>query len=177
MLISKEIQKLMNQQVGNEMGASLQYTSIASYFTREDLPKLAELFFLQADEERMHAMKFVHYINEAGGSLVIPDVKGPKSDFASAEEAVKLSLEWELEVTRQINAIMDQAIKESDHIAQNFLRWFVTEQLEEVSTMNTLLRTVQRAGSNLLLVEDFLARHPLGAAAEAGATGAAGEAA
>jgi ferritin len=88
-------------------------------------------------------------------------VAAAKADLGSAETAVKLSLEWEMEVTRQINALMDLAIQESDHIAQDFLRWFVTEQLEEVSTMDELLSVIRRAGTGgLLFVEDYLARRP-----------------
>jgi ferritin len=109
----------------------------------------------------MHAMKFAHYIVDAGGHLHVPAIPASKADFASAEEAVQAALEWELEVTAQINALMDMAIEQRDHIAQDFLRWFVTEQLEEVSTMEQLLSIVKRAGANLLWVEDFLARNPI----------------
>ncbi len=172
MLISKALEQAINDQIGREFGASLQYVSIATYFDSEDLPQLAAFFYRQADEEHMHAMKFVHYVTEAGGHVRIPTVKAPQATFASAEEAVQLSLEWEQEVTRQINALMGIAVQEQDYIAQDFLRWFVTEQLEEISTMSTLLRTVQRAGENLLLVEDFLARNPLPAANGGGEAGA-----
>ena len=104
-------------------------------------------------------MKFVHYIVDAGGRVAVPAVAAASSEIGSAETAAKLSLEWEMEVTRQINALMDLAIKEGDHIAQEFLRWFVTEQLEEVSTMDELLSVIRRAGSGgLLFVEDYLAR-------------------
>jgi ferritin len=106
-------------------------------------------------------MKFVHYVADAGGKVAVPAVTAPKPDIGSAENAARLSLEWEMEVTRQINALMDLAIQESDHIAQDFLRWFVTEQLEEVSTMDELLSVIRRAGANgLLFVEDYLARRP-----------------
>jgi ferritin len=161
MLIKKDLEVAINAQVGREFGASLQYVNIATYFDGEDLPQLAAFFYRQADEEHMHAMKFVKYIVEAGGHVRIPMVEAPKNEFSSAEEAVKLSLDWELEVTRQINNLMEIAIDQKDHIAQEFLRWFVNEQLEEVSTMQTLLRTVQRAGNNLLMVEEFLVRNPL----------------
>jgi ferritin len=74
---------------------------------------------------------------------------------------VKLSLDQELIVTKQINALMDQAIKENDHAAQIMLNWFVTEQIEEVSSMETLLRMVKRAGeSGLLFVEQYLVSGP-----------------
>jgi ferritin len=161
MLISKELEGQINQQIGAEFGASFQYVSIASYFDAENLPELAAFFYRQADEEHQHAMKFVHYINEAGGQVRIPSVEGPKYDFKSAEECAQLALDWEMEVTSQINALMDLAIKQNDHIAQEFLRWFVNEQLEEVSTMDQLLSVVRRAGDNLLWVEDFLARNPI----------------
>ncbi len=161
MLFSKELEQAINDQVGREFGASLQYVNIASYFDADELPQLAAFFYRQADEERMHAMKFAKYIVDAGGQVCIPAVERPTSEFSSAEKAVQLSLDWEMEVTRQINNLMDIAIQQKDHISQEFLRWFVNEQLEEISTMNTLLKTVQRAGDNLLLVEDFLVRNPL----------------
>jgi ferritin len=161
-LISKELTEEINKQIGREFGASLQYYNIAAYFDADDLPQLASFFYRQAEEEKTHAVKFLHYIVEAGGQVRIPAVAQPKHDLASAEEAAGLALAWENEVTAQINALMDLAIEQKDHIAQDFLRWFVTEQLEEVSTMSTLLSVIRRAGANLLWVEDFLARQPLG---------------
>ena len=89
MLISKELEAGMNEQIGSEFGASLQYVNIATYFDADSLPQLAAFFYRQADEEKMHAMKFAHYIVEAGGQVRIPDVEGPKYDFASAKEAVQ----------------------------------------------------------------------------------------
>lgn len=161
MLISKELESAMNAQIGREFGASMQYVNIATYFDSDNLPQLAAFFYRQADEEKMHAMKFVHYIVDAGGQVRVPAVAEPKFNFQSAEEAVQAALDWEIEVTKQINDLMDLAIKQNDHIGQDFLRWFVTEQLEEVSTMDTLLSVVGRAGDNILWVEDFLARNPI----------------
>lgn len=159
MLISEKLTKAMNDQVGSEFGASNQYLNIAAYFDSDALPELAAFFYRQADEERTHAMKFVHYIVAAGGKVAVPAVEEPLSAIESAEHAAKLSLEWELEVTKQINNLMSLAIDEKDFIAQDFLRWFVTEQLEEVSTMDQLVSVIRRAGEGgLLLVEDFLAR-------------------
>jgi ferritin len=161
MLISKELEEKMNVQIGSEFGASLQYVNIAAYFDADSLPQLAAFFYRQAEEEKMHAMKFVDYIVDTGGQVRIPDVEGPKSDFKSAKEASQAALDWELEVTSQINALMDLAIEQNDHIAQEFLRWFVAEQLEEVSTMDTLVTVVNRVGTNMLWVEDYLARSPI----------------
>lgn len=161
MLISKELEQAINDQVAREFGASLQYVSIAAYFDADSLPQLAAFFYRQSDEERMHAMKFVDYIVDAGGQVRVGAVTASRYDFKSAQDAVQAALDWEMEVTRQINGLMSLAIEQKDYIAQDFLRWFVTEQLEEVSTMETLLRVVKRAGDNLLWVEDFLARNPI----------------
>lgn len=158
MLISSELNSALNQQVGHEFGASLQYIAIAAYFDGDNLPIFARHFYNQAAEERDHAMRFVKFIVDSGGTLEIPTIPAPQSSFASAEEAVRLSLNWELKVTDQINGLMDLATTQKNHITRHFLEWFVNEQLEEVSSMETLLGMVRRAGnSGLLLVENFLA--------------------
>jgi ferritin len=159
MLISERLASAMNEQIGRELGASNQYLNIAAYFDAQALPELAAFFYRQADEERMHALKLLHYIVEAGGQVAVPAVAKVKADIASAEEAAQLSLDWELEVTQQINALMTLASEEKDYIGQDFLRWFVTEQLEEVSTMDELLTVIQRAGEGgLMFVEAYLNR-------------------
>ncbi|HKV10101.1 MAG TPA: ferritin-like domain-containing protein, partial [Thermoanaerobaculia bacterium] len=86
MLASERLIQAFNQQIGNEMGASMQYISIASYFDFETLPQLAQFFYRQSDEERTHAMRFVKFINDVGGRVVIPTLPEPAHDFASAEE-------------------------------------------------------------------------------------------
>jgi ferritin len=159
MLISDAMNGAINEQIGHEFAAMLQYVAIATYFDGEGLPVLARHFYRQAEEERDHAMRFVHYVADAGGTVTIPAIPAVKSGFASAEEAVQLSLEREITVTQQINALMDQAIAGSDHATRNMLEWFVAEQLEEVSSMETLLSMVRRAGEpGLLFVESYLAQ-------------------
>jgi bacterioferritin B len=161
MLISKKINDAINQQIGNEFGASLQYVAIATHFDLEALPQLAAHFYQQAEEERDHAMRFVKFLVDADAMVVIPSVPAPKAKFSTAADAVKLSLDWELEVTRQINALVAMAKKENDYTTDTFLQWFVREQLEEVSSMDQLLKVIQRAGEgNLLRVEEYLARKP-----------------
>jgi len=163
MIISTKMNGALNEQIGHEFGASIQYVSIAAHFDCEGLPMLARHFYRQSDEERQHAMRIVKYLMDAGGRLEIPEIPAPRSKFSSAEEAVQLSLDWERKVTKQINGLMDSAIKENDHITQNFLEWFVKEQLEEMSSMDTLLRMVQRAGeTGLLFVENYLAQQGKG---------------
>jgi ferritin len=157
-LISKNMVEQMNAQIGHEFGASLQYVNVAGYFDSAGLPVLAQFFLKQADEEREHAMKFVRYIMDAGGHLAIPAVPAGRHEFKSAEEAVSLALDWEYTVTKQISALLDRASTEKDYVAHDFLEWFAREQLEEVSTMDTLLKMVQRVGeSGLIDVENAVA--------------------
>lgn len=157
MLISKELNAAFNEEIGLELFASNQYLNIASYFDSLGLKKLAGMFFKQADEERAHAVKFLHYVDEVGGAVEIPSVPAPKAAFVSVEEAVALALQWELEVTARVNAMMTLAADQKDYAAQDFLRWFVTEQVEEVSTMENLLKVVRLAGErSLMMVEAYL---------------------
>ncbi len=159
MLVSEKLVEAFNEQIGHEMGASLQYVAISAYFGSEGLPELQKHFDRQALEERVHAMKFVKFIVDAGGRVEIPAIPAPRSDFKTAEEAVALSLAWEETVTKQIYGLVDAAKTDNNYIAIRFLDWFVTEQLEEVSSMSQLLSILQRAGAgNLLYVEDYLAR-------------------
>jgi ferritin len=158
-LISDKLLVEINKQIGRELGASNQYLNIAAYFDAETLPELASFFYRQSVEEREHALKFAKFIVEAGGRVAVPAVEAARADMASAEAAVKLSVDWEMEVTRQINALLDLALQEKDRLAMGILNWFVAEQLEEVSSMEALLAVVRRAGpSGLLFVEDYLAR-------------------
>ena len=169
MLANAKLIDALNTQVGNELGASNQYLAIASYFERESLVELSRFFFRQSDEERAHALKFVKFINEIEGELAISEIPNQRSNFGSAAEAVELALGWEKTVTQQIYALCDIAKADSNYIAMRFLDWFVTEQLEEVSTMSTLLAVIRRAGEeNLLLVEQFLAREGARLVAEDG---------
>ena len=169
MLFSKDMNAAVNAQVGHEFGASIQYVAIAAHFDSEGLPALARHFYKQANEERDHAMRFVKFVVDADGMLEVPAIPAPRSKFASAEEAVHLSLDWEMTVTKQINALVDLAIKQNDHLSKNFLDWFVNEQLEEVSSMDTLLRMVRRAGEKgLLFVENYLQQNRVGMGHEGG---------
>jgi ferritin len=156
-LISRDLAKAFNKQIGNEFGASMQYVSIGAFFHQKQLLLLSNLFMAQADEERQHAMKFVKYVLDTKGELRIPQVAAPTPSFGSAEEAVAAALKWEEEVTRQISALMDLAVKENDYLAQSFLQWFIDEQLEEMAKMDRLLSVIKQSGEkNLLMVEAYL---------------------
>ena len=159
MLINPEMNIALNEQIGNEFAASLQYVAVAAYFDNENLPVLAQHFYTQADEELDHALRLVKYVVDAGGRVAIPAMAAPTSDFTSAEAAVQLALDGEMRVTNQINGLMDLAIKHNDHMTRNALEWFVNEQLEEMSSTETLLGMIRRAGEpGLLLVEHYLAQ-------------------
>jgi len=169
MLISQKIVDAFNAQIGRELTASHQYLSISSYFDEDNLDELSKFFLRQAEEERDHAMKFVRFILDAGGHVVIPTIEAPPHAFDSASHAVELALEWEQEVTHLIYELVELCQSERNYVAKRFLDWFVEEQLEEVSLMDKLLGIVERAGDNLLYVEDYLARHGVeGADAPAG---------
>jgi ferritin len=159
-LLKQTVVDALNGQVVEEFTASLQYTAIALYFDAETLPQLSHFFHLQATEEHGHAMKLLQYINDAGGLPIIPATKEVKNQFESVEEAVELALNQELTVTDQINNLVGIAFKENDYLTHQFLQWFVTEQLEEVSSMSDLLAIIRRAGDDLFRVEDYLVRNP-----------------
>jgi ferritin len=158
MLIPNQIVSAINEQIGFEFSASLQYYAIGAHFAAEALPQLSAHFFKQAEEEKEHALRFIKYVVDAGGRVVIPAIEAPKGQFNNPEAAVKLSLDQEVKVTHQINALVELARSQNDFITINFLQWFLTEQLEEVSSMDNLLKIVQRAGSNLLQADEYLAR-------------------
>jgi bacterioferritin B len=166
----------LNEQVANEFAASQQYVAIAVYYDAETLPGLARHFYRQAVEERNHAMMIVQYLLDAGETVRIPGVAAPQTEFAAPVAPVALALEQERVVTRQIADLVRLAREENELVGEQFLGWFLEEQREEVASMSGLLSVVERAAaSNILLVEDYLARlTPEGGGPEASAPPAAG---
>lgn len=155
--------------MGHELAAHLQYLAIGSYFAADGLPELSSFFFAQAAEEHDHALRFLRYIQDVGAPVAIPALEAPKGAFEGADDAVGVALRSELMVTRQINGLVDLAAARNDHSTLAFLQWFVTEQVEEVATMEELLQVVRRAGEpNLLLVEAYVTRKHRATPAAAG---------
>ncbi|MGH2996608.1 MAG: ferritin [Gaiellaceae bacterium] len=153
----------LNEQVAYEFAASQQYVAIAVYYDGETLPGLATHFYRQAVEERNHAMIIVQYLLDSDHGVAIPGVAAPQTSFADAVVPVALALEQERRVTEQIVELAALAREEGDLVGEQFLGWFLQEQREEVASMSDLLRIVERAAdSNLLLVEDYLARVGVG---------------
>ena len=152
----------LNEQIANEFAASQQYVAIAVYYDAETLPRLAAFFYSQALEERTHAMMMVQYLLDAGVDPGIPGVEAPQAGFGDIVAPVSLALAQERRVTEQINALVSTARDERDFTSEQFMQWFVKEQVEEVSTMTDLLTVVERSADNALLVEEYLAREKLG---------------
>ena len=146
----------VNAQIGREFGASQQYVAIAVHYDAQTLPQLAAHFYRQALEERNHAMMMVQYLLDSGEDVVVPGVEAPKTSFDDDRAPVALALEQEKAVTAQIAELVTIAREESDHVGEQFLGWFLEEQREEVASMSALLSVIDRAGGNLLLVEDYL---------------------
>jgi bacterioferritin B len=169
MIANQEIINAINEQIGNEFGAMLQYYTIAAHFEAEGLLDLSARFYEQAEEEKNHALRIIKFVIETGARVNIPSVSVPRAHFKVVEDAIKLSLEQEERVSKQVDALVSmaraahfindfQTPSESDTTIEDFLQWFVKKQSEEVSLMAQLLRGVQPAGErNLLRAEEDLA--------------------
>lgn len=149
--------QLLADQIGNEFEASQQYIAIAVWYDNRDLPQLAKHFYQQALEERNHAMMLVQYRLDRDMGIVIPAVPAVRNDFASEREPIALALEQEKRVTQQIEGLFAAARAENDALGEQFMLWFLKEQVEEVASMSTLLTIIERAG-NLFDVENYLVR-------------------
>ena len=151
----------LNEQIANEFAAHQQYVACAVYYETETLPQLAGFFYRQALEERGHAMMMIQYLLDTGAEVTTPGITAPRTTFGDVVEPVALALAQEREVSEQINALAGTARDERDFAAEQFLQWFVGEQIEEVSTMSDLLAVAERSRDRVAEIEDFLAReHP-----------------
>jgi bacterioferritin B len=152
----------LNEQISNEFAASQQYIGAAVYYDSETLPQLAAFFYRQAVEERNHAMIMVQYLLDTDEEVRIPDIKSQQTRYDDVAGPVRMALEQEKRVSDEINDLFKLARDSGDFPAEQFLTWFVKEQVEEVSSMTDLLNVVERSADSPLLVEDFLAREQLG---------------
>jgi ferritin len=165
---------LLQEQIRSEFGAAQQYIAIAVYFDSEDLPQLAKHFYAQAVEERNHAMMLVQYLLDRDLRVDIPGVDAVCNSFDSARDALAMALDMERTVTEQVTGLAGAARDEGDYLGEQFMQWFLAEQVEEVARMTTLVRIADRAGANLFHLEDFVAREIAAAAADPSAPTAAG---
>jgi len=157
MKISKKLNDAINAQIGEELKASNAYANMAAYFNELGLLRLSSMFFDQSEEEREHALKFVHYLLDVEGEVAIPAISAVPSKFESVKAAFEMALSWEKDVTGKIDHLMDLAVEAKDYAAQDFLRWYVTEQVEEEATMSQLILLAEGLGDqSIFLIESHL---------------------
>lgn len=162
----------LNAQIGNELAAHNQYVAIAVHYDALTMPQMAALFYGQALEERDHAMMMVQYLLDTDVEVVIPGVDAPVPSFEGVVAPVELALAQEKRVTEQINALLRTAREENDFASEQFMQWFIKEQVEEVATMSDLLAVVTRSAIDV--IEDYVAREQGGEGADATAPRIAG---
>ena len=154
--------QLLAEQVRQEFTASQQYVAIAVWFDAHDLPRLAAHFYAQSVEERNHGMMMVQYMLDRDWAVTIPGVDEVRNEFSKPVEPIAVALEQEKAVTSQIEAMFRAARSEGDVLAEQFMLWFLKEQVEEVASMTTLLNVAQRAINDWFDVETYLAREDVG---------------
>jgi ferritin len=154
--------RLLREQIGHEFDAHQQYVAIAVWFDGQDLPQLARHYYRQAIEERNHALMIVQYLLDRDLPVAIPGGSSVRNDFTQVTEPIGLALQQEKQVTAQIEAIFAAARAEGDALGEQFLLWFLKEQVEEVASATTLLTVATRAGDNLFDLENYVAREQIG---------------
>jgi bacterioferritin B len=165
---------LLQEQIFNEFAGAQQYVAIAVYFDGADLPQLAKHFYSQAVEERNHAMMLVQHLIDRDVRVEIPGVDTVRNQFDKPRDALALALDQERAVIDQVTQLAAVARDEGDYLGEQFMQWFLQEQIEEVALMTTLVRVADRAGANLFDLENFVHREVGWAPAGSGAPPAAG---
>lgn len=132
-MLSKKIEKALNNQIELEGTSSNYYLAMASWAESEGLNGAAEFLYRHSDEERIHMIKLIRFINERGGKAVVPAFKEPAGKFKSLSEIFDIILKHEMNVTAEINKVVDICLSEKDYTTHNFMQWYVAEQIEEES--------------------------------------------
>jgi ferritin len=164
----------LNQQIGHELAAHNQYLACAVHYDALTMPQMAAFFYAQALEEREHALMMVQYLLDTDEAVAIPDIEAPVSSFPDVVAPVELAVAQERRVSEQISALLVIARAESDFASEQFLQWFIKEQVEEVATMTDLLAVVRRNAEVLENIEEYVAREGGSVGDEVGAPRAAG---
>ena len=157
-MLNEKMEKGLNDQLNAEMYSAYLYLSMSAYFSSQDLPGFANWMRVQAQEEQMHAMKFFDYVVERGGTVTLTAIEGPETRWESPVAAFQHVVDHEQKVTALINGHVDNALEQRDHASNNFLQWFVAEQVEEEASANEALMKVKRAGdgAGLFMVDQEL---------------------
>jgi ferritin len=157
-MTSQRFADQLNTQIGNEFAAHQQYVACALYYDALTMPRMAAFFYAQALEERDHAMMMVRFLLDTGAEVHMPGVESPRNDFADVVAPVALALEQEQRVTAQVHQLTRIAREEFDFAAEQFMAWFIKEQVEEVATISDLLTVVTRAKDDIEAIEEYVAR-------------------
>lgn len=147
-MLKKKIEDICNRQVEREGYSSNLYLAMASWAETSGFSGVAAWMYNQSDEERIHMLKFIKYINERGGKAVMPALKKPVTEYKSVEDVFKEVLKHEEFVTESINEIVALTLEEKDYNTHNFLQWFVMEQVEEEASVRTILDKIRLVGKN-----------------------------
>jgi bacterioferritin B len=161
-MAEKTFAQALNDHVPSEFAASQAYLAAAVYYENLTMPRMAAFFYRQSIEERNHAMMIIRYLLDIDAEAAISGVAEPKATFSDLVEPVRMALEQERKVTAQFNELASIARAENDFQGEQFLQWFLKEQVEEVSLMSDLLTVVERAKDRPLDIEEYLAREGLG---------------
>ena len=156
----------LNEQIGNEFAAHQQYVACAIHYDDLTMPQLAAFFYSQALEERDHAMMMVKFLLDTDAKVHLPGVEAPIVDFDDVVAPIELALAQEKRVSEQIFNLTKIAREENDFAAEQFMQWFIKEQVEEVSTMNDLLTVVTRAKHDIEAIEEYVRREQGGEGAD-----------
>jgi ferritin len=148
----------LNEQIGHEFAAHHQYLACAIHYDALTMPQMAAFFYGQALEERDHALMMVQYLLDTDAEVALPGAAAPQSQFVDVVAPVVLALEQEKRVTEQINALLRIAREEHDYASEQFMAWFIKEQVEEVATMSDLLAVVTRNRDDIEDIEEYVAR-------------------
>lgn len=146
--MKQQIQDIINRQIQMEAASSQTYLAMAVWADVNGYVGTSEFLYNQAQEERMHMMKLIRFINERGGEAVIPGLEAPKNDYKNLLEIFSTLLEHELNVTESINEIVYICLQEKDYTTHNFMQWYVSEQLEEEALARTILDKLKLIGDD-----------------------------
>ena len=147
-MLSKKMQDALNKHLNEEFYSSYLYLSMAAHFEEENMKGFANWFKIQSQEEYMHAMKFYAFIVQTGGQVILKEIGAPKTSWKSVMDAFKDTLAHENKITGLIHKLVDQSMQAKDYATNNFLQWFVTEQVEEVSTVEEIIHKLEMIGDN-----------------------------
>ena len=153
-MLHKKVEDICNRQIEREGYSSALYLSMASWAENNGLPGVAAWLYAQSDEERLHMLKFIRYINERGGKAIITALKKPTADFKSADDVFAQVLKHEEFVTASINEIVQLTLELKDFTTHSFLQWFVNEQIQEEASARAILDKLKLVGKNNMYIFD-----------------------